>query len=42
MKYGNEDILDKLKIIPVMDYIQDYQRKWKEHLKRKNTEKIIK
>jgi hypothetical protein len=27
----NEDILDKLKIKPVIDYIHNYQREWKEH-----------
>jgi hypothetical protein len=32
----NEDILDKLKIKPIIDYIQNYQRKWKEHMNRMN------
>jgi hypothetical protein len=28
----NEDILDELKMKPMIDYIQNYQRKWKEHM----------
>jgi hypothetical protein len=36
----NEDILDKLKIKPVLNYIQNYQRKWKEYVNRMNTRRI--
>jgi hypothetical protein len=32
----NEDILDKPKIKPVIDRIQNYQRNWKEHVERMN------
>jgi hypothetical protein len=38
----NEDIFDKLKVKPVIGYIQTYQRKWKEHVNRMNTERILK
>jgi len=36
----NEDILDKLKIRPLTYYIQNYQRKWKEHMHWMNTGRI--
>jgi len=36
----NEDILDKLEIKLVTDYIQNYQRKWKEHMNRTNIGRI--
>jgi len=38
-KQGN---IDKLKIKPVIDYIQNYQRIWKEHVNRMNTGRIQK
>jgi hypothetical protein len=38
----NYEILDKIKIKPKIDYIQNYQSKWKEHEKRMNTGKIQK
>jgi hypothetical protein len=38
----NEAILDKLKIKPVMDCIQNYQRKGKEHMRRMNTGRMTK
>jgi hypothetical protein len=38
----NEDIVDKLKIKPLIDYVQNYQRKVKEHVNRMNTGKIPK
>jgi hypothetical protein len=34
---GNEKILDKLKIKPVIDHIQNYHRNWKENVNRMNT-----
>jgi hypothetical protein len=36
----NEHILDKVKIKPVIDYFQNYKRKWSEHMKRMNTGRI--
>jgi len=36
----NEDTTGKLKIKPVIDYIHNYQRKWKEHMNRMNTGRI--
>jgi hypothetical protein len=30
-------MLDKLKIKPVIGYIENYRRKWKEHVNKKNT-----
>jgi hypothetical protein len=33
----NGDTLNKLKIKPVMGYIQNYQRKWKEYVNRNKT-----
>jgi hypothetical protein len=36
----NEGILGKLKIKAVIDYIQNYQRRWKEHAKIMNTGKV--
>jgi len=38
----NEDILEKLKIKLVIDYVQNYKRKWKEHANRMNTGRIPK
>jgi len=38
----NYDILDKPKTKPVTDYIQNCQRKWKEHMNRMNTGRIQK
>jgi hypothetical protein len=37
---GNMDILDKLKFKPVIDYIHNYRRKWKEHANVMNTGRI--
>jgi len=33
---------DKLKIKPMINYIQNYQPKWKEHMNTVNTERISK
>jgi hypothetical protein len=38
----NESILDKLKTKPLIDYFQNYQRKWKEHMNRMNRGRIPK
>jgi hypothetical protein len=38
----NKDILDKLKIQPMLDYLQNYQMKWKEHVNKINTGRIQK
>jgi hypothetical protein len=38
----NQNILDKLKIKPMTDYIQHYQRKWKENTNKMNMGKIPK
>jgi hypothetical protein len=38
----NVYILIKLKIKPLLYYIQNYQRKWKEHMNRMNTGRIPK
>jgi hypothetical protein len=38
----NEDILDKLKIKPLIDYIKNYRIKGKEHVNRMKTGKIQK
>jgi hypothetical protein len=38
----NEDILDKLKTKPMVDYIENNQRKWKEHMYRMSTGRIPK
>jgi hypothetical protein len=38
----NEDILDNLRIIQMVNYIQNYQRKWKEHVNKVNTGGILK
>jgi hypothetical protein len=37
-----EDILDKLNIKPVINYIQNYQRKWKDHVNGMNTNRVPK
>jgi len=33
----NEDTLDKLQVKPMIQYIQNYRRKWKERVNRMNT-----
>jgi hypothetical protein len=38
----NEDILEKLKMKQVIDYNQNYKRKWKECINRMNTGRIPK
>jgi hypothetical protein len=35
----NEDIVDEMKIKLMVDYVQNYQRKWKDHVNRMNTGK---
>jgi hypothetical protein len=36
----SKDVFDKLKIKEIVDYIQNYQRKWKKHVNRINTGRI--
>jgi len=38
----NEKISDKLKIRPVICHIQNYQKKWKDHMKKTTTGRIPK
>jgi len=38
----NENILDKLKIKPVINCTPNYQKKWKEHVKKMNTGRMSK
>jgi hypothetical protein len=36
--HKRKNILDKIKIKRMLNYMQNYHRKWKEHVNRKNTE----
>jgi hypothetical protein len=38
----NEDILDEIKVKPVTYFIENYQRKWKEHVNKMNTRRVPK
>jgi hypothetical protein len=45
IKWGlkrNEDVMKELHIEPVLDYIQHYQKQWKNHLQRMSTTQIPK
>jgi hypothetical protein len=39
---GNQNILDKLTFKSVIDYIQNYQRKWTKHVNKRNRGRILK
>jgi hypothetical protein len=38
----SEDILQELKVDPIMDFVQEYRKSWKEHVIRTNNNRLLK
>jgi hypothetical protein len=38
----SEDILQELKVDPIMDFVQEYKKYWKEHVIRMNNNRLPK
>jgi hypothetical protein len=38
----SEDILQELKVDPIMDFVQEYRKSWKEHVIRMNNNRLPK
>jgi hypothetical protein len=37
-----EDILQELKVVPIMDFVQEYRKSWKESIVRMNNNRLPK